>query len=119
MAAQPQAVGPIKKMHLTAGFGSELIGDLCYPPLQVGQMVNLSFQVEISSRIDRTAEPLDFQVAPDAECVFIADVLPLTITVCPKSGGGTAVESVHHRDRGSKTSGRHRDGFSAVRRREC
>jgi hypothetical protein len=62
-------------MHLTVGFDSALIDDRSYPPLRVGEMVNLSFQVELTSVLEKTAKALDFQVAADAECVFVADVL--------------------------------------------
>jgi len=62
-------------MHITVGFDSGLIDDRSYPPLQVGQTVNLSFQVELTSPLEKTGESIDFQVAADAECVFVADVL--------------------------------------------
>ncbi len=62
-------------MHLTVGFDSGLIEDRSYPPLHVGQVVNLSFQVEVTSPLLKADEPTGFQVANDAECVFVGEVL--------------------------------------------
>jgi hypothetical protein len=62
-------------MHLTVGFDSGLIEDRSYPSLHVGQTVNLSFQVDVTSPLLKADQPTGFQVADDAECVFVADVL--------------------------------------------
>ena len=62
-------------MRLTAVFESWHIGDGNYPPLKVGQAVNWSFQVEPVGKLERTDQPVMFDVADDAECVFVSEVI--------------------------------------------
>jgi hypothetical protein len=62
-------------MRLTAVFESWHIGDGNYPPLKNGQSVNLSFQVEPVGKLERTNQPVMFDVAEDAECAFVSEVI--------------------------------------------
>jgi len=64
-------------MRLTAVFESWHIGDGNYPPLKVGQAVNLSFQVEPVGKLDKTDQAVMFDVADDAECVFASELIPI------------------------------------------
>jgi hypothetical protein len=62
-------------LRLTAVFESWHIGDGNYPPLKVGQAVNLSFQVEPVGKLERTDQALMFDLADDAECAFVGEVI--------------------------------------------
>jgi hypothetical protein len=65
-------------MYVTAIFESWHIGDGTYPPLHMGQHVNLSFEVDRleMAKTDSTAAAL-FESRSDASCAFVAHVLKL------------------------------------------